>query len=168
MLKAVVRIIISRGQSGIGAQQISSAYRVAFASLYQWRELGEHTSQYLCGACSDFNRQLLLGRTAGHWTPLYRLFAITESLAWLLCQQESFCISNNEPIRSRTISSVFNLADNCGKKKISLTFVVGPSSFSATQLCRLNERSLQFTRTRLPNFSSNCFTSGSIPEKSSF
>lgn len=49
----------------------------------------------------------------------------------------------------------------------SLTFVVGPSSFSATQLCRLNARSLQFTRTRLPNFSSNCFTSGSIPEKSS-
>lgn len=49
----------------------------------------------------------------------------------------------------------------------SLTLVVGPSSFSATQLCRLNARSLQFTRTRLPNFSSNCFTSGSIPEKSS-
>lgn len=56
----------------------------------------------------------------------------------------------------------------CGHQKISLTFVVGPSSFSATQLCRLKERSLQFTRTRLPNFSSNCFTSGSIPEKSSF
>lgn len=49
----------------------------------------------------------------------------------------------------------------------ALTFVVGPSSFSATQLCRLKDRSLQFTRTRLPNFSSNCFTSGSIPEKSS-
>lgn len=49
-----------------------------------------------------------------------------------------------------------------------LTFVVGPSSFSATQLCRLKARSWQFTNTRLPNFSSNCFTSGSIPEKSSF
>lgn len=49
-----------------------------------------------------------------------------------------------------------------------LTFVVGPSSFSATQLCRLKAKSWQFTSTRLPNFSSNCFTSGSIPEKSSF
>lgn len=46
--------------------------------------------------------------------------------------------------------------------------VVGPSSLSATQPCRLNERSLQLTRTLFPNFSSNCRTSGSMPEKSSF
>ena len=53
-------------------------------------------------------------------------------------------------------------------RPILLTLVVGPSSFSATQLCRLKERSLQFTRMRFPNFSSNGFPSGSIPEKSSF
>lgn len=47
-----------------------------------------------------------------------------------------------------------------------ITLVVGPSSFSATQLCRLNDRSLHFTRIRFPNFSSNGLISGSIPEKS--
>lgn len=50
---------------------------------------------------------------------------------------------------------------------VNLTLVVGPSSFSATQLWRLKDRSLQLTKTLFPNFSSNCFTSGSMPDKSS-
>lgn len=48
------------------------------------------------------------------------------------------------------------------------TLVVGLSSFSATQPCRLNNRSWQLTRTLFPNFSSNCCTLGSMAEKSSF
>lgn len=118
------------------------------------------TSVYVCmwRQCSVFNRQFLLGCTAGHQTPLYRLFAITELVAPLLCQQEAQIMS---------LSGLLQQTEE-EEEKIRLTFVVGPSSFSATQLCRLKERSLQFTRTRLQNFSSNCFTSGSIPEKSSF
>lgn len=121
--------------------------------VYSW-------CQCLCGyqACLVFNRQFLLGCTAGHQTPLYRVFAITEPVASLLCQQEAQIMSLSGRLQQTEEE----------EEKIRLTFVVGPSSFSATQLCRLNERSLQFTRTRLPNFSSNCFTSGSIPEKSSF
>lgn len=107
--------------------------------------------------------QLLLEGTAGHYISLHRLFTVPEPVARLLCQQESI-----SSIRSllQTISFTWYLLVRA--RNVSLTFVVGPSSFSATQLCRLNERSLQFTSTRLPNFSSNCFTSGSIPEKSSF
>lgn len=55
-----------------------------------------------------------------------------------------------------------------GHVKSELTLVVGPCSFSATLPCRLKDRSLQLTRTLFPNFSSNCRTSGSMPEKSSF
>lgn len=47
-------------------------------------------------ACWVFNRQFLLGGTAGHLTLLYRLFAITEPVVWLLCQLEYFSGSNNE------------------------------------------------------------------------
>lgn len=45
--------------------------------------------QCLCGdrACWLCNKQILLRGTAGHQAPLYRLFAITEPVAWLLCQQ---------------------------------------------------------------------------------
>ena len=52
--------------------------------------------------------------------------------------------------------------------KRKITFVVGPSSFSATQHCRLKDKSLHLTRILFPNFSSNGFTSGSAVEKSSF
>lgn len=55
-----------------------------------------------------------------------------------------------------------------GGFELKHTFVVGPSSFSATQPCRLKDRSWQLTRTLFPNFSSNWRTSGSMPEKSSF
>jgi hypothetical protein len=52
--------------------------------------------------------------------------------------------------------------------KREVTFVVGPSSFSATQHCRLKDKSLHLTRILFPNFSSKGFTSGSADEKSSF
>ena len=47
-------------------------------------------------SCWVSNRQILLGGTAGHQTPLHRLFIITESVAWLLGQQELFRGPDNE------------------------------------------------------------------------
>lgn len=86
------------------------------------------------------------------------------------CDEERLHLPRAERKHITTTISMLQLQKlaNTLTELLLITLVVGPSSFSATQLCRLNARSLHFTRIRFPNFSSNDLISGSIPEKSNF
>lgn len=83
------------------------------------------------------------------------------------CDEERLHLPRAQKKQITTMISMLQLS-NILTEVLRITLVVGPCSFSATQLCRLNDRSLHFTRIRFPNFSSNGLISGSIPEKSNF
>ncbi len=95
------------------------------------------------------------------WLSIYTQFSLSHGV-WLVAtthrSSETVILSQRKELYNHRAIVIV---------RVNLTLVVGPSSFSATQLWRLKDRSLQLTRTLFPNFSSNCFTSGSMPDKSS-
>ena len=132
-------------------------HRVAAGNQHQ---TGAHTRWKIQTGCHGITRASSTSFVRGpdKWFSTVQVCPwVTQTLPYFFCLNTFKAV----PLQKKT---------RCGQSKefTTRTLVVGPSSVSATQACRLNERSLQLTRTLFPNFSSNWRTSGSMPEKSSF